>query len=64
VLVAARDFDLHALIEDELLMALPATPRHGVCPEPVRLSAVDPDFDAAQNERPHPFAALGQLKRD
>jgi uncharacterized protein len=62
VLVAARDFDLHGLIEDELLMEIPVTPRHEACPEPMRLSAEDPDFDAAESARPNPFAALRQLK--
>ena len=64
VLVAAHDFDLHGLIEDELLMALPVTPRHEVCPAPLRLSAADPDFDAAESAKPNPFAVLGQLKSD
>jgi uncharacterized protein len=62
VLAAARDFDLHGLIEDELLMAMPVTPRHEVCPEAVRLSAADPDFDAAGGAKPNPFAVLKQLK--
>ncbi len=62
VLVAARDFDLHTLIEDELLMEIPVTPRHDVCPVPARLSAVDPDFDAAESDKPNPFAVLKQLK--
>jgi uncharacterized protein len=48
VLVASRDFDLRELIEDELLMEIPVTPRHEACPEPARLSAVDPDFEAAE----------------
>ena len=62
VLVAATDFDLHALIEDELLMALPLVPRHEQCPEDVKLSAQSADFDAAQTDQPHPFAALAALK--
>lgn len=62
VLVSSRDFDLHTLIEDELLMEIPVTPRHEVCPEPVRLSAVDPDFEAAEAARPNPFAVLGALR--
>lgn len=62
VLVSTRDFDLHALIEDELLMELPATPRHEVCPEPVQLSATDPDFEAAEAAKPNPFAVLGALR--
>lgn len=64
VLVASRDFDLHALIEDELLMEIPVTPRHEHCPEPVKLSAVDPEFDAAEAARPNPFAVLGTLRSD
>lgn len=64
VLVASRDFDLHALIEDELLMEIPVTPRHEHCPEPVKLSAVDPEFDAAEAARPNPFAVLGRLRSD
>ena len=62
VLVAARDFDLKSLIEDELLMEIPVTPRHDVCPEPVQLSAEDPDFEEASAARPNPFAVLGALK--
>lgn len=62
VLVASQDFDLHALIEDELLMEIPVTPRHEECPEPARLSAVDPDFDAAEAAKPNPFAVLGALR--
>lgn len=61
VLVVSREFDLRALIEDELLMSLPVAPRHELCPEPVRLSAVDEDFEAVQAERPNPFAALAKL---
>jgi len=61
VLVLARDFDLHALVEDELLMALPLVPRHAVCPVQLRMSVQDVDFDAA--ERPNPFAALAGFKR-
>jgi len=64
VLVASRDFHLPGLIEDELLMEIPVTPRHEVCPEPAELSALDPDFDAAQSDKPNPFAVLKQLKSD
>ena len=64
VIAEFRDFDLRALIEDELLMALPVAPRHEVCPEPVRLSVSDEGFEAAQSERPNPFAALLRLQGD
>jgi len=62
ILVASRDFDLHALIEDELLMEIPVTPRHEVCPDAPPLSAADADFDAAGGSRPNPFAVLGKLR--
>jgi len=64
VLVLAADFDLHALIEDELLLALPLVPRHEQCPEAVQLSVQDADFEAAQEQQAHPFAALAKLKGD
>lgn len=62
VLALSRDFNLQALIEDELLMELPVVPRHEACPTPVRLAAQDADFEAAQAEKPHPFAVLAGLK--
>jgi uncharacterized protein len=63
VLVLARDFDLHALIEDELLMALPLVPRHTECPTEVPLAVQDDDFDGGAPTRPNPFAVLAQLKK-
>lgn len=62
ILVLSTEFDLFGLIEDELLMALPLVPRHDVCPEAPPLSAQDPDFDAAMQDKPSPFAALATLK--
>lgn len=64
VLVSSRDFDLHALVEDELIMGIPVTPRHDVCPEPIKLSVADPDFEGAEAGRPNPFAVLGSLRSD
>lgn len=61
LLVISRDFDLVALIEDEVLMDLPVVPRHEVCPVAVKLAAVDPDFEAA-SVKPNPFSALATLK--
>jgi uncharacterized protein len=65
VLVLSAQFDLIALIEDELLMALPLVPRHEPeCPAPVQFAAQDAGFEEATAQgRPHPFAALAQLKR-
>ncbi|MGI4778487.1 MAG: YceD family protein [Janthinobacterium lividum] len=62
VLVVARDFDLHGLIEDELLMEIPLTPRHDVCPVEVRLSAVDAGYEEGENVPVNPFAVLGTLR--
>lgn len=62
VLALSRDFDLRALVEDELLMALPLVPRHEACPTEVKLAVQDADFEAAQEARPKPFAALAGLK--
>lgn len=62
LLALSRSFDLVELVEDELLMELPVAPRHEVCPAPVKMSAVDPGFDAASAETEHPFAVLGRLK--
>jgi uncharacterized protein len=58
VLALTRALDLRALVEDELLLALPLVPRHEVCPEPLRLPAGE-----VLEEKPKPFAALSALKR-
>ena len=63
VLVSSRDFNLLELVEDELLMGLPAVPKHEVCPEPVKMQAVDADFVDEPTEKPNPFAKLEQLKK-
>ncbi len=62
LLAISREFDLHGLVEDELLMELPAVPRHEDCPVPVQLSAGDDEFEAAFEEKANPFAALALLK--
>jgi len=62
VLALSRDFNLYELIEDELLMELPVVPRHEVCPTEVKLAVQDADFEAAQAEKPNPFAVLAGLK--
>lgn len=63
VLVLSPDFDLLALLEDELLMALPLVPKHDRCPVEVKTEVVDTEFQAAEAEKPHPFAALAALKQ-
>ena len=58
VLVCSRQFDLLALVEDELIMALPFAPRHAGCEAAAAMQ------DAAGDAQPHPFAALQQLKKN
>jgi uncharacterized protein len=62
LLALSRSFDLLELVEDELLMELPPAPMHEACPEPVKMSVEDPDFDAAGPRKENPFAVLGRLK--
>jgi uncharacterized protein len=62
LLALSRNFDLLELVEDELLMEVPVAPMHEVCPEPVKMSVVDPAFETAGAERENPFAILGKLK--
>ncbi|MBS0442432.1 MAG: DUF177 domain-containing protein [Proteobacteria bacterium] len=60
VLVLTRALDLHELVEDELILALPLVPRHEACPQPLAAPAT---ADEPLAERPNPFAALAALKR-
>ena len=64
LLALSREFDLHELIEDELLMALPVVPKHDECPTSVPLASSDDDFEEANAEKPNPFAALAALRQD
>ena len=59
VLARPPSLDLHSLVEDELILALPIVPRHEICPVP--LAAPTEDDAAAREESP--FAALAALKR-
>jgi uncharacterized protein len=60
VLELTRHLDMHALIEDELLLALPRVPRHEDCPQPLVVPAAASPSEA---DVPHPFAALARLRR-
>lgn len=62
LLALSREFSLHELIEDELLMALPVVPLHEECPTHVPMTASDEDFEEANVERPNPFAALAGIR--
>ena len=55
VVGGAADFDLDALIEDEVILASPIAPKHEVCPdEKMNLPYRD--------EKPSPFAGLAALR--
>ena len=62
LLVLSREFNLLELVEDEVILALPLVPLHEVCPAPLPMSAVDPQFEEGEAARPNPFAALAGLK--
>ncbi|MEY4910498.1 MAG: hypothetical protein RL761_161 [Pseudomonadota bacterium] len=66
LLAISREFNLLALIEDELLMALPQVPLHDVCPVQPKMTASDADFEgdaeAIGAGKPNPFAVLASLK--
>jgi uncharacterized protein len=57
--------DLLAVLEDELLMALPLVPMHEVCPQPLPSSAgrLPEDAEGAPAARENPFQALSRLKK-
>ncbi len=68
LLVMEPQFDLLALLEDELLMALPLVPMHEQCPESLSqasqsLKRNDEEDADEPAEKPNPFAVLAQLKK-
>lgn len=65
LLVMEPQFDLLAVLEDELLMALPLVPMHETCPVAPKLQAGNVEEPSAAGEpagKPSPFAMLAQLK--
>jgi len=63
VLALPRRLDLHDLVEDELLLALPLVPLHAKCPVSLPMATgfeVDESPDAKARR---PFAVLADLKR-
>ena len=56
--------DLLALVEDELLLALPIVPTHNTnfCQQPAGLD--EPESSEDEVTRSNPFSVLAQLKRD
>jgi uncharacterized protein len=61
VLVITKDLDLHALLEDEMLLDLPVMPRHDRCPHPLLVEA---EVEVAEEPVQHPFAVLAGLRRE
>jgi uncharacterized protein len=59
VLALPPRLDLRALVEDELILALPLVPRHAQCPQPL---PVPQDGALDEASAPHPFAALAGLR--
>ncbi|UTW08386.1 YceD family protein [Pseudomonas benzenivorans] len=62
--VGEEPLDLLALVEDELLLALPIVPAHGPedCQQPAGLE--EPESSEDEVTRSNPFSVLAQLKRD
>ena len=59
VLVLPPRLDLHELLEDELILALPIVPRHVDCPQPLPLPVQEIEDE---EPAPNPFAALAALR--
>lgn len=64
LLVLTPQFDLLAVLEDELLMALPLVPMHNECPDLPAFSAGVLELPDDADGKPNPFAALAHLKKD
>ena len=62
LLVLEPQFDLLAVLEDELLMALPVVPMHAECPVIPPMHAGELGVTDDASEKPNPFAVLVQLK--
>jgi uncharacterized protein len=65
VMALPTRLDLHELVEDELILALPIVPRHMEdCPQPLLAPGQPRQPEADEHDlAPHPFAALAALRR-
>ena len=63
LLVMTPRFDLLAVLEDELLMALPLVPMHEQCPVPPLMRTGEGELAAPDTGKVTPFAMLAQLKK-
>ena len=64
LLAHSKEFNLRALIEDELLMELPLVPMHDECPVQIPMAASSEDFEQASTEKTNPFAVLAGLRKN
>lgn len=62
VLALDEGIDLPALIEDEILLALPMIPQHVQCKVTLPRSTETADFAASQTQAENPFAVLARHK--
>ena len=63
LLVMEPQFDLLAVLEDELLMALPLVPMHDECPAAPVMRAGEGAPAGETEGKPNPFAVLSGLKK-
>jgi uncharacterized protein len=61
VLALGHPLDVLALVEDELILALPLIPRHDVCPQPLMAQAGAPQGSPSRED--NAFAVLAALRR-
>jgi uncharacterized protein len=59
VVVGSKSFNILDLIEDEVLLAIPQSPKHAVCPDVVVPQAA---IDEPASRKPSPFAVLKNMK--
>jgi uncharacterized protein len=57
-LLGSASFGVGALVEDETILCIPVSPRHGACPAETARDAPD------DSKPPHPFAGLASLLRN
>ena len=63
VVVGSKTFNVMDLIEDEVLLAIPQSPKHAVCPD-VELDSSDPTvaaIEAEASKKQSPFAVLKKV---
>lgn len=59
VVVGSKTFDVMDLIEDEVLLAIPQSPKHAVCPDlPLASADTTAAIDAEVGKKESPFAVL------